>query len=134
MNIFWSNPDINPEHNISHVDYTWSGNRDNMMLHSIVDHFVGTKTVFEAVTEADVLHSSDNLSDHSPIFCKLKVGNLDVSLENEKKKSVPSWKKSKENEKEAWSLDITERLNKLQMPNCFKLCKNVIHGRDIRKL
>ena len=80
--IFWSNPENNIHHNIEQVQYTWRGIRDDKISLSTVDHFVGNKRVFDAVLEAGVIHDHGaNLSDHSPIYTKLKVGHLDVSTE-----------------------------------------------------
>ena len=128
LNIFWSNPDESLQHFIAHVDYTWSAIRENGMLHSVVDHFVGSNKIYEAITEAGVIHSPDNFSDHSPIYCKVRVGELDVSLEANNRKPVPSWSKAKEIKKEAWSFDVTERLNNIPVPTCLH-CKN-LHCKD----
>ena len=70
---------------------------------SKIDHFISNERVYNAVVEASVIHSGENLSDHSPIFCKLNVGELDVSLENEIRTKVPSWKKATEDDKNIYN-------------------------------
>ena len=73
---FWTEDE---NENIENIDYTHTSSYNGVSHFSKIDHFVSNTRVYNAVTEATVIHSGQNLSDHSPICCKVKVGDLDVS-------------------------------------------------------
>ena len=81
-------------------EYTWSSIGEQGISLSTVDHIVGNKRVYDAVVETGVLHShGENLSDHSPIYAKIRVGDLDISTETILTNKTPSWTKAGEKER-----------------------------------
>ena len=89
-------------------------------------------TVYNAVEEASVIHCGSNLSDHSPINCKIKVGDLNLSLEEETKRKVPSWTKASQSQQEQCISSITKRLSNVNIPDSIN-CKNVHCSLDNHK-
>ena len=89
VTVFWSNPDDDPQHLIHNVDFTHTTVRNDRMFTSTVDHFMGSTQVYNCVTEAGVVHSVDNFSDHCPVYAKLGIGGIDLSLESVEQRRVP---------------------------------------------
>ena len=81
LTILWQNPDGNPDHSIEDVSYTHCSVVNKVAHYSTIDHFATSRRVFDDIIEAGVIHSGENLSNHSAIFIKIKVGNLDLQLE-----------------------------------------------------
>ena len=103
------------------------------MYHSKIDHFVSNLTVYNAITEASVIHCGSNLSDHSPINCKMKVGELNISLEDEVKRKVPSWNKASTTQQNDCIQSINSRLENIQIPdtvNCQEVHCNHPHHKE----
>ena len=69
LKVFWSDSE-NPK--IQSVDYTCTKIINGVAYYSTLDHFMSITTVYNIVDEASVIHSGENLSDHSPINSKLK--------------------------------------------------------------
>ena len=57
------------------------------------------KGLYDAIVEAGSIQSVDNFSWHDPIYCKIRLGKLDLDLEKVEFKSRPSWNKSSDQEK-----------------------------------
>ena len=135
ITVFWSHPDNDPNHLIQNVDYTHSSVRNNVITSSTVDHFIGSNMVYECVKEAGVIHSADNFSDHSPIYAKLNIGELDRTLEAQTYRSFPSWKKATNDDKVNFSNDLAIRLNNVHLPggvDCLNVkCKCDDHNNEI---
>ena len=118
---FWTNGE---NENISEVDYTHTTINNRVSYYSKIDHFVSNLRVYNAVQEASVIHSGQNLSDHCPIYCKFNAGDLDVSLENETKRNVPSWKKATDDDKNTYNQVLAEKLSQVAIPECIN-CQDV---------
>ena len=100
---------------------------DNNMSTSIIDHFAGNSRVLNSVAEGGVFHHAENTSNHSPIFVKLDVGNLQVSVESCKSSPRTSWSKASDEAKSKYRDAVATKLRCLQIPeslNCNNLhCK-----------
>ena len=81
IKIFWENPDDTKGHLIQKIDFTFQFSNDQETFPSIIDHFAGNQNVYNAAKEAGVLHSGDNPSNHSPIYLKVKLGEIDFATE-----------------------------------------------------
>ena len=90
MTIFWEAYSTN----IQAIDYTHMFVSENSSSFSTIDHFVSNNQVLNAITEAGVLHNSQNTSNHSPIFVKIYVGHLQVNTEESKSSLRTSWAKA----------------------------------------
>ena len=64
------------------------------------------------------MHGGDNPSNHSAIYAKLKVGELDLQLESTKAPKRTCWAKSSEQAKEKYQCTLVEKLASIPAPNC----------------
>ena len=68
-----------------------------------------------------MLHRGDNLSRHSPILLKLRVG--DISTKQKTKiwqPRKPAWYKTNDEVIEEYKADLQERLSARQVPDCLR--------------
>ena len=93
---------------------------------SILDHFFWSENLGEYVKDAGVIHLPDNRSDHCPVFCVLE---LQHNEKNEpqmaQQKPRPSWKKSKQDQKDSFKTELEDRLSNLATPQSISSCKEV---------
>ena len=118
------------------VDFTRSQENENASFFSTLDHFFWDEEFNESVIDAGVLHSLDNNSDHSPVYCVVRHQNIQLEQENflsgtEK----PSWRKASEEEKVDFQNNLNQRLQAIEIPssihNCFNIkCKDKNHCDD----
>ena len=70
------------------IDYTHACEVNEVTFTSTIDHFVWSEGIDSNIIDAGVLHLPQNLSDHCPIYCVVKVGGLSarprVDLETKK--------------------------------------------------
>ena len=124
MKIFWENPDPSEGHLINQVDFTHCQVQQRQISTSVIDHFVGNNMVYNLIEEAGVFHSGENPSNHSPIFAKLKLNNIDFSTESIKSSKRVNWSKASEEAKQYYHNTVTEKLNSLTIPACVQ-CMNM---------
>ena len=117
----WSNP----KNEIMPVSYTFCQIVENQARHSCIDHFVVNDRLYNAISEAGAVRSVENLSWHDPIYCKIKVGQLNLELEKEVRKSIPSWERATDIEKENYKFELENRLNNIDIPDSARDCRNV---------
>ena len=90
---------------------------------STLDHFIVNSRLLSLIVDADVMHLGDNLSRHSPIMLKLKLGSIPVQ---KKTKSVapgrPAWYKAEQNDKEDYTCMVSEKLSMLHVPEASHQC------------
>ena len=120
MKIFWENPDPSEGHLINQVDFTHCQIQQRQISTSVIDHFVGNNMVYNLIEEAGVFHSGENPSNHSPIFAKLKLNNIDFSTESIKSSKRVNWSKASEEAKQYYHNTVTEKLNSLTIPACVQ--------------
>ena len=124
FHIFWEHPDQTDGHLINAVDYTYQQFNNGKCYTSIIDHFVGNTSVLNSVTEAGVIHTGENPSNHSPIFAKLEIGFIDGSTESVKNEKRVSWKKSSAEAHEHFLNTLANKLEHLDVPDCIN-CRDV---------
>ena len=112
------------------VDFTHSqeiqGNNYTATLHN----FFWNHELSEEISDAGVIHSPDNASDHCPIFCVLRAQKENIfENENSQKMSKPSWSKASEDEKEAFKHFLGNKLDQLEIPESLRCCRDV-HCKD----
>ena len=122
----WSNPKNDDSGIISTVSHTYCQIVENEARQSCIDHFVVNDRLYSAIVEAGAIRSVDNFSWHDPIYCKIKVGQLDLELEKEVRKPVPSWNNSSETKKENYRFELENRLNNIHIPGSVSVCRNVL--------
>ena len=74
------------------------------------------------ISEAGVIHSGENTSNHSAIFVKLKVGDLDLSMETPSPPPRVSWTKANTDAQNKYKSVLTNKLNNLDLPDCVTCC------------
>lgn len=102
---------------------------------STIDHFACSRRLFPAITEAGVTHSGTNTSNHSAIYAKLAVGNIDLSAEKIEASKRIDWSKATEEAKYAYQARLSDQLNNIATPDCV-LCTNTHctdHVEDIER-
>ena len=114
--VLWQNPDSDPNHAIARVDYTHCSTVQGAVSMSILDHFVTSQRVYNAISEAGVLHSGDNPSNHSAIFVKLKVEELDMSLESQCPPVRIQWDKATSDAHAKFKTCLSNKLNSIDIP------------------
>ena len=108
------------------VDFTRYQETENGSHVSTLDHFFWNEHLSPSITDAGVLHSPDNSSDHCPIYCVVKLSNIQL----EKGKSVsgmekPSWRKASPDEKQSFQTLLDCKLQELQVPVSIQNCVDV---------
>ena len=122
--IFWENTDDAPGHVIHEVDFTYQQTNNGQSNESIIDHFISNAALYNTVKEAGVIHHGENPSNHSPIYARFELGNIDRSKEKAKSKRRVNWGKSSEVAKSNYSATLTTKLAKVEIPECT-YCRNV---------
>ena len=99
---------------------------ENIITSSIIDHFFCSLGLSLAVTDAGVIHSPDNRSDHSPVYCVLSnlLIKTDTS-EQAKQEPRPSWKASTDEEKDLYRSLLDEKLSGIFIPLPLVSCEDV---------
>ena len=113
LNILWLNPDNNPEHRIDAVDYTHCSIANQVASYSTIDHFAMSDRLFAAVSEAGVIHSGENMSNHSATYSKLKVGTLDLTVESVTPQQRSCWTKANEDAKANFKTTLASKLGEI---------------------
>ena len=100
-------------------------NGDNVTT-SIIDHFFYNRALGVAVKDAGVIHSPENRSDHSPVYCIFDSFNLKLDVsESVKPVPRPSWKAASLEEKEIYKNFLEEKLQHIAVPHPVLHCKDV---------
>ena len=109
------------------VDFTCiQNNNGENFTTSIIDHFIFSNELGNYITDAGVIHSADNSSDHSPVFCVLSALNLKLDTSHEiRGSSKPSWKTSSLEQKALYKYSLEKNLNSITVPHCLLHCKDL---------
>ena len=96
---------------------------------SVIDHFFWNPTFEVNVLDAGVIHHSENLSDHSPIYCLVDVEAIPVDDPMHSPPTVPigkpSWKRATKEQKESFPAILNEKLSSLSTPEEILGCADV---------
>ena len=108
------------------IDFTRCQENENATFFSTLDHFFWNENLSSSIVDAGVLHSPDNGSDHSPIYCVLKSQNV----QNDQEIPVcsvekPSWRKATQEEKKSFKSLLNEKLLAIEIPSSVNNCKNI---------
>ena len=124
LTFMWQNPDPDPTHYIQEVDYTHMHLSNNVPSYSTIDHFVVSPGVYNVTTEAGVVHSGANPSNHSPIFAKIAVGDFDPGVEAIRSQTRSSWDKANADAREDFKKVLEAKLIGLNVPVDCLSCKD----------
>ena len=118
------------------MDFTHITERDDKTYTSIIDHFFWNQEAKESITDAGAIYLPDNLSDHSPIYCKVTVdfNQQCNSTPRRPRKPVPVWNKATEEDKKGYYRYIEKNLQYVNLSHAEVLkCKNIKCGDEIHK-
>ena len=97
---------------------------NNVLSYSTIDHFVASTGVYNIITEAGVVHSGANPSNHSPIFAKLAVG-FDPLVEPTRSQPRSSWEKANTDAREEFKKVLGTKLRGLDIPEDCLSCRDI---------
>ena len=104
---------------------------------SVLDHFILNESLNEYIVSAGVIHHSDNLSDHCPIYCVVNLPDIheqkSIPTQNIPK---PSWSKAEQHQRDFFQLHLDECVRNINIPYSLitcndALCSNPSHINDI---
>ena len=98
----------------------------DMKSTSVLDHFLVNERLLEFVEDAGVMHLGDNLSRHSPIMLKLRVGDIPVrqpQVETPRPRH-PAWYKATEDHIAEYTAQLGEKLDSMECPESI-FCNDV---------
>ena len=108
------------------IDYTHEFENNNVTFTSTIDHIVWNKMLKTKVIDCNVLHSINNTSDHSPIYCdidiKLKSG--DISKKETTKNNNFKINAMKDEDWQKFHDVLDTNLNNIAIPKCCE-CRNI---------
>ena len=117
------------------VDYTYMMESNNSVFFSTIDHFACSNSLLKTVIEAGVIHSGQNTSNHSPIYSKIAVEQLDHTIELEICPNMISWNKASNEAKVNYKEVLRSYLGAIHVPeslSCLDIhCKG--HKSEIDK-
>ena len=89
-----------------------------------MDHFFWNESFDNSVTNAGVVHSVDNLSDHSPVYCCLRT---DISCNGRKSERLPSQLKPRWHlaSQDNFRFVLDSKLSLIDVPYSVLHCRNV---------
>ena len=125
LTIMWEHPDVDPGHMVQQVDYTHLHTVRDAPHYSTIDHFAVSPQVYQVVSEAGVLHCGSNPSNHSAIFAKLKVGDLDLELETCIPEKRSCWSKANEDSKSYFQEILSTKLEQISAKPEQLLCMDI---------
>ena len=109
------------------VDFTCVHDvNDENVVTSIIDHFFCSSEISNLILDAGVIHSPDNRSDHSPVYCVFSGLNISLEFSDQLRKSPkPSWQSSTVEQKDQYRLELENKLSYITVPLCVLECKDV---------
>ena len=91
--------------------------KNGRVSRSTVDHFVLSPRLLPLVEDCGVIHRGDNLSVHSPIWVKLRVGALPIRKQMKSSNSKkPSWSKASTEQVNAFTAGLQNKLETIHVP------------------
>ena len=114
--ILWENDDYLEV--IPKIDYTHLHAAGDTLAFSTIDHFACSRSLLATISEAGVIHSGEHTSNHSAIYAKILLGNIDSSLNQPTRKPRVSWEKSTDEAKEMYKIHLATKLSRIPIPEC----------------
>ena len=114
--IAWQHPDSSHDHTIATIDYTHCSVARGVASLSIIDHLVTNQRVYDAISEAGVIHTGENPSNHSAIYAKINVEKLDLTLETHPAPIRVQWDKASSDAHARYRTGLSEKLSQIILP------------------
>ena len=123
------------------LDFTHTYSVNETTYTSTIDHFFWNDNCDALIKEAGTIHLLENMSDHSPIYCKLDMNSDTVKDDSANTPSVkfPNWKKATEDQKNLFINNLDASLREITLPvhalNCSDPhCQIDSHKQDVDDL
>ena len=111
-----------------HADFTHTCEREGKTFTSLIDHLFWNDRFSALVDDAGVLHLPENMSDHCPVFCKVRI-QTEVPSMNEPafkpKRYTPPWQTLSDEEKEGYVQILEEKLENMNISIPCLSCRDV---------
>jgi len=112
------------DHSNSSIDYTYNF---NMTSFSMIDHFLLSEQLFNtSVSCANILHESDNTSDHDPVCLHLDVSVAKLKCDKREFITGISWDKANALHTEQYKKTLQKKLSRITIPRGACLCEDVL--------
>ena len=107
------------------IDFTYLfSSGDQAAATSTIDHFVCKSSVIDSIVEAGVIHDTENISNHSPIFMKLVMNDININIQNNYSEKKASCAKSTADNKGNYKETVGNKLRRIKLPSCLD-CVNL---------
>ena len=101
---------------------------------NVINHFMWNENLKPIISDAGVLHSAENRSDHKAIFTTLRIQTKVTQDKSKKKSSMKtSWKKTSNKGKQNFQRSLESSFNRLEIPTSLISCRN-FHCKDLTHL
>ena len=110
------------------IDFTHFQDTNKITHVSVIDHFFWNCTINKNIVEAGVIHHSENMSDHSPIYCSVDVETIPAggaTTDSPPPSEKPSWKRATKQQKDNFPSVLNEKLSAFCMPEEILNCRDV---------
>jgi exonuclease III len=119
--------DFQPSWTRFNIDFTNYHEVNGVSYTSTIDHFFWDQQLDDKILDSGVIHHPLNLSDHSPIYCKIDTAAIERDPVNQPSNppSKPSWKKSSDLGKDKFIEHLRSLLEEIQVEDEVIQCENV---------
>ena len=93
---------------------------------SIIDHFLVSRQLLGLVEDCGPIHRGDNLSRHSPIVLRLRLGEVGLrqAAAQPPPRRMPAWDRATPEELQRYTMELQERLQALPCPGSLLHCRD----------
>ena len=108
------------------IDFTHCYEVEDAVHLSTLDHFFWNEEFSEQVIDSGAIHSPDNSSDHSPIYCVVNVQPNQVAGSTRPPGiRKPCWNRASQDDKNNFKVSLNEKLSNVSIPESVSSCRNV---------
>ena len=111
-----------------HANFSHTYEREGKTYTSLIDHIFWNNRLSALVEDAGVLHLPENMSDHCPVFCKIKIPTELPAIKEpvgKPKRYAPSWQKLGDEEKARYLQMLDEKLEQVDLSTACLTCRDV---------
>ena len=105
-----------------HVDFTFESFVDGSR--TTIDHVFVSENLKTLVNNVYTIHSPDNLSDHCPLICEIKLPNATATQPERLGRSKPLWRRASPGEIDMYCLKLNTLCQEYQAPGAATECND----------
>ena len=93
---------------------------------SVIDHFLVSRRLLDLVEDCGPIHRGDNLSRHSPIYLKLRLGEVHrrQAVAQPPPRRMPAWDRATQEELHGYTMALHQRLQAVECPGSLVHCQD----------